>query len=211
MCRLLWVTSPEPFDPTPRLRSFAEVCRNSREYQGHGWGCAAWDGSRWSLYRNIRPVWEDEWPAFPAVTRLLAHARSAFRDEGIAVENNMPFSDGRTVFAFNGELHGVRLRSEGRIGAEKIYNLIRGFDRGDRFEALRRAVGVIEKRSRYVRAMNIVLADGERAWASSLFSESPDYFTLHRKSENGVRTICSEPFPGEAGWEPLDNRFMGEV
>jgi predicted glutamine amidotransferase len=211
MCRLLLVTSARPFDPCPYLRSFAEISRNSREYQGHGWGCASWDGSAWALYRNIRPVWEDDLSKFAPTTRLLGHARSAFRDEGIAVENNMPFSDGRTVFAFNGELHGVRLRAEGRIGAEKIYNLIRGFDHGDRLEALRRATDVIEKRSRYVRAMNIVWADGERAWASSLYSENPEYFTLRRKTADGVRLLCSEPFPDEPGWEPVNNRFIGEV
>jgi predicted glutamine amidotransferase len=211
MCRLLSVHSNTPFDPAPYLSAFAAVSRNSREYQGHGWGCAAWRDGRWDLYRNLVPVWEDDLSRFPAATRLIAHARSAFRDEGIVVENNMPFSDGRTVFAFNGELRGVRLAAEGRIGAEKIYNVIRRFDRGDALEALRRAVPVIEKRTRYVKAMNVLMSDGRSAWAASLFSEDPGYFTLHRKDEDGVAVVCSDPFPGETGWRPIANRFIGVI
>jgi glutamine amidotransferase len=211
MCRLLSVVSAQPFNPAPFLASFAAVSKNSKQYQGHGWGCAVLSPLGWRLYRDIRPIWEDDLSRFPFTTRLLAHARSAFRDEGIVVENNMPFSDGRTVFLFNGELYGVRLKSEGRIGAEKIYNLIRRFDRGDPHEALRKAVALIEKRTRIIKAMNIVLSDGSRDWASSLFSDDPGYFTLRHKTENGMRVLCSEPFPGETDWSPIENRFIGEI
>ena len=211
MCRLLFVRSPEPFDTASYLEPFARICKNSKEYQGHGWGCAWPEGGGWKNYRNVRPIWEDDLGPFPDTRMLLAHARSAFRNEGIAVENNMPFTDGKTVFLFNGELAGVRLRAEGRIGAEKVYNVIRRLDRGDTLSALRQAVRLIERRTRYVKAMNIILSDGEYAWASSLFSEDPDYFTLHRKETGGIRIICSEPFPGETGWEPVPNRFIGEI
>ena len=90
---------------------------------------------------------------FDRTTLLVAHARSAFRDEGIVVDNNMPFYDGERVFIFNGELRGVRLRETGRIGAEKVFNFIRLFDRGDPLAAVRRALPIIERRTRYVRAM----------------------------------------------------------
>ena len=69
----------------------------------------------------MRPIWEDDWRPPGRTTLLLAHARSAFRDEGIRVENNMPFHDGERGFIFNGELRGVRIRERGRIGAEKVY------------------------------------------------------------------------------------------
>jgi glutamine amidotransferase len=211
MCRLLFVESNDPFPIARHLVPFSEIARNSKEFQGHGWGCAYWTNRRWELYRNVRPVWEDDLRRFPATTRLLAHARSAFRNEGIAVENNMPFTDGRTAFVFNGELHGVRVKAQGRIGAEKVYNLIRQLDRGDTLSALEKAVGVLEERSRRIRAMNIILADGVGAWVSSLFSEDPDYFMLRRKSEGGIRIVCSEPYPGETGWQSIRNRFVGAV
>ena len=107
MCRLLAVRSQNPFDPRDYLTRFAFIARNSKEYQGHGWGCSWLAGGGWNTYRNVCPVWDDGLSRFGRTTLLLAHARSAFRDEGVAVENNMPFTDGRTVFIFNGELHGV--------------------------------------------------------------------------------------------------------
>jgi predicted glutamine amidotransferase len=211
MCRLLLVHSAKPFNPVPHLTAFAELSKNTKEYQGHGWGCAVLDKGEWKMHKNIRPVWEDDLRRFSETTRLLAHARSAFRDEGIAVENNMPFTDGGTIFIFNGELQGVRIKSEGRIGAEKIYNLIRRFDTGDTLSALKKAVRVIENRTRYVKAMNIIVSDERQAWTSSLFNEDPEYFTLHRKSGNGIEIVCSEPYPSSNGWHKIENRFTGVV
>ena len=145
MCRLLCVHSSRPFAIAPHLDAFAAIARDSREYQGHGWGCAWIEDGEWRVYRDILPVWEDRRDGFGETTLLLAHARSAFRDEGICVENNMPFDDGRHVFIFNGELRGVRIREEGRIGAEKVFNYVKRFDRGDMHEALERGLAVIRE------------------------------------------------------------------
>lgn len=193
------------------LRPFAELAMNSREYQGHGWGCASLAGGRWQTYRDIRPVWEDDLSQFAPTTVFIAHARSAFRDEGIAVENNMPFSDGESVFVFNGELNGVRIREHGRIGAEKIYNFIRRFDSGDKLAALTRGTEIIARRTRYVRAMNIVLAHGASAWLATQFNEAPDYFQMYRTTRGPLQLVCSEPFPGERGWSPIANGTVAEV
>jgi glutamine amidotransferase len=133
------------------------------------------------------------------------HARSAFRDEGIRVENNMPFTDGRSMFIFNGELRGVRIRSEGRIGAEKVFNYIRRFDRGDLCAAVAKAVQIIHKRSAYVRAMNLVLSDGEQSCLSTSYGEDPAYFQMHEKREPGLHLVCSEPFPADPGWSRIAN------
>ena len=128
-------------------------------------------------------------------TLLLAHARSAFRDEGIRVENNMPFTDGRHVFIFNGELRGVRIRERGRIGAEKVFNYVKRFDRGDMHEALERGLAVIGKRSRYVRAMNVILASAGRVHVACRFAEDPGYFQMWEHEAGGVRIVCSDPYP----------------
>ena len=134
MCRLLCVRRKNGFAMRPHLEALAAIARNCQEYQGHGWGCAWLDDTTWRLHHNIRPIWEDDLARFGQTTLMLAHARSAFRDEGIAVENNMPFFDGERVFIFNGELRGVRLKATGRIGAEKVFNFITRFDRGDHHE-----------------------------------------------------------------------------
>ena len=205
MCRLLCVHSQRSFTIESHLDVFAAIARDSREYQGHGWGCAWLVDGQWRLHRGIRPVWEDRRDRFGETTLLLAHARSAFRDEGICVENNMPFDDGRHVFIFNGELRGVRIREQGRIGAEKIFNYVKRFDRGDMHEALERGLSVIDKRTRYVRAMNVILASPARVHVSCRFAEDPDYFQLRERDSGGVRIICSDPYPRTSEWTRIDN------
>ena len=204
MCRILFARADSAFSIPDLLTPFAEMARNSREFQGHGWGCAWREGNDWRQYHNIQPIWEDDFDGFGETPLLLVHARSAFRDEGIVVDNNMPFSDGRSVFIFNGELRGVRIQSEGRIGAEKIYNYIRRFDKGDLCAATARATDIIRKRSAYVRAMNIILSDGEQSCVSSSFGEDPDYFQLYRKQAPGLELVCSQPLDDD-GWQPIDN------
>jgi len=205
MCRLLAVRSQDAFSPASYLERFASIAKNSKEFQGHGWGCAWLDpANQWQVYRNIRPVWENDFSPFPSTTLLIAHARSAFEDKDIAVENNMPFSDGKTVFIFNGELRGVKIKEEGRIGAEKIFNFIRRFDRGDPLAALKKATGIIRNRTRQIRGMNIILAKDGRIYLSTYFQGDPDYFTMHC-NENGRLILCSDPFPSEQGWTPIAN------
>ncbi len=187
----------QPFAAMPVLESFRERCRDSREYQGHGWGAAWRSSGAWSRYRSLTPIWDDD-PELPAeVDFLVVHARSAFRDEGIDIENNMPFYRGERVFVFNGELQGVRLRVPGRIGAEKIFNLIEGRDEGDLDAAVAAADSLLVSKSERVRAMNLALTDGDRIYASCRFTESPDYFTLHYR-EGALAAVCSER---------LDNSF----
>jgi glutamine amidotransferase len=207
MCRLLLVSDHNGINPAIHLDAFKEISRSSKEFQGHGWGCAWLDSnSKWRLHHNILPVWEDQ-NSFPDTTLFLAHARSAFRDEGIMVENNMPFSDGSNIFLFNGELQGVKIRVDGRIGAEKIFNTIRRFDKGDLVEATHRAVSVINKRTRYIRAMNFFLANRDQILVYSQFGESPEYFQLNSLRAGDTRIICSQPYNfSDLPWDKIDNK-----
>ena len=208
MCRLLTIRSQTPFAIGPHLETFAHIARNSKEFQGHGWGCAYQDpAGQWQFYRNIKPVWEDDLDRFGETSLLVAHARSAFEDRDIVLENNMPFFDGRAVFIFNGELRGVRIREQGRIGAEKIFNYIKRFDKGETLEALEKAVGIIKKRSKYIRGMNIIIVKDGDIYVSTSFNEDKDYFTMHFK-EGAELTICSEPYLSESGWQSLPNNSM---
>jgi glutamine amidotransferase len=205
MCRLLTVKSETPFAIAPHLKQFAEIAKNSREYQGHGWGCAYLDASSgWKLYKNINPVWKDDFNQFDETRLLVVHARSAFEDKDIVVENNMPFFDGRTVYIFNGELRGVKIREQGRIGAEKIFNYIRRFERGDTRQALEKAVRIIRKRTRYIRGMNIIMVNDKGIFVSSYFTEDEDYFTL-RFREGRELVVCSAPYPAEKNWQKIAN------
>ncbi len=209
MCRLLLVHNPSGLDPAPHLEAFKALSRNSREFQGHGWGCAWLDvDGQWQLYHRIHPVWEDI-RAFPTTTLFLAHARSAFRDEGIVVENNMPFSDGRNVFLFNGELQGVRIKAEGRIGAEKIFNTIKRFDRGDPAAAVARGARVINHRTRRIRAMNFFLANSQNVQVYSQFDSEPEYFQLQQIMLGDEQVVCSARYDlGDNSWQPIPNHHQ---
>ena len=158
----------------------------------------------WKFYKNIRPVWKDDFSRFGNTSLLVVHARSAFEDRDIVVENNMPFFDGRTVFIFNGELRGVKIRDEGRIGAEKIFNYIRRFDKGDTNVALKKAVDIIKKRTRSIRGMNIIMVNESGIFVSSYFTADKTYFTM-RYREGRELIICSAPYPGEEKWRPIAN------
>jgi glutamine amidotransferase len=205
MCRLLHARASQSFSIPDLLGPFAELSKNSSEYQGHGWGCSWRTDDRWHHYHHIDPIWQDDFSRFGETSLLLVHARSAFRDEGIVIENNMPFSDGESVFIFNGELRGVRIKSAGRIGAEKIFNYIRRFNQGDKLATLDKAVGIINKRSAHVRAMNIILSDGEQSCLSTSYSENPDYFQMHQKQDRALKLVCSQPFADDSGWTAIDN------
>ena len=208
MCRLLLVKSDREFSIAEQLERLAFIAKNSKEFQGHGWGCAYLENGTWKHYKHIQPIWEHRFDEFGQTTLLLAHARSAYKDEGIVIENNMPFYDDRRVFIFNGELRGVRISEEGRIGAEKIFNFIKRFDQGNTLAALKRGVDVIEKRTRYIRAMNIIMADMKNVYLASIFNEDPDYFMMRVSTDSSKLTIASEKLPGAERWENIENRTI---
>lgn len=211
MCRLLYARARAPFSIHEHLETFADISSRSPEYQGHGWGCAWVRDGQWQFHHDIRPIWEDDLRGFGETTLLLAHARSAFRDEGICIENNMPFFDGQYVFIFNGELQGVRIREQGRIGAEKIFNYVKRFEGDDMLASIKRGVNVIEKRTRYVRAMNFIMANMNFTYLTTIFGENPDYFQLHRRREADLDLVCSVPYPDGKNWQAIDNHTISTV
>jgi len=208
MCRLLYVRSDQEFKIADPLEKFAYISRNSKEFQGHGWGFAYLKNNRWEIYKNIKPIWEDNLNTFGRTTLLIAHARSAFQNKDIRIENNMPFTSGDIIYVFNGELHGVKIQEEGRIGAEKLFNFILRFNKGGLHGALDKGTAIIEKRSKYIRAMNIIMADKKKAYLSSLFNEDEAYFTMYEKKDGNNLIICSDPFPDGDDWRKIENRTV---
>jgi len=210
MCRLLLVHSKKSFSPQSHLEAFAEISRNSPEYQGHGWGCAFQDHGRWTIYKSVCPIWEDDSSRFPSTNLLMAHARSAFRDEGIRIGNNMPFISQDVVFIFNGELHGVRIREKGRIGAEKIFNYLLRFSKESLLQGVEKGISIIQKRSQFIRALNLIVCNGERAIVSTQFNGEADYFTMHFHQTKEMLRICSQPYPSENDWQSIPNHTRKE-
>lgn len=211
MCRLLCVKSEKKFAVSYHLSKFSEMANSSKEYQGHGWGCAYLHDGNWIVYHSIKPIWEDDFNDFPETTLLLAHARSAFNNKDIIVENNMPFYDGKYIFIFNGELRGVRINESGRIGAEKIFNYIKRFNEGNMHTALEKGMDRLDKRTKYIRAANIIVSDAKQVNWVSMFNEDPDYFTMHCKNNNGLRIISSAPYVNESNWTTITKGSIGEL
>ncbi|MEN8191265.1 MAG: hypothetical protein ABFS12_00530 [Bacteroidota bacterium] len=209
MCRLLFVQNKRDFNISEHLTKFAHIAQHSKEFQGHGWGCSYLKNNEWIHYKNIKPIWEDDLLQFGKSNRLIVHARSAFEDKDIVVENNMPFYDDKYIFIFNGELRGVKINAEGRIGAEKIFNFIKRFDKNGMENTLKKGSEIIQKRTSYVRAMNIIIAEKEKVHYFSLFNEDPDYFQMHYKKNQEELIICSEVYPNETGWNKIDNNSYG--
>ena len=170
MCRLLAVIARTPVDVRYHLDAFTRVCKASPEYQGHGWGYAVLRDGGWERYRSVTPIWEDGTRPGGDVRVLLAHARSAFRDEGIVVENNMPFIDDQQAFIFNGELHGVRLPVAGRTGAERLFRFLRQPAATHTADAVVRAIRILKSRTSHIRACNFVIADRTAVIVQSLFA-----------------------------------------
>jgi len=203
MCRLLCVRSDQPFPVADYLAPFAEVARRSKEYQGHGWGFAAARDDKWRMYHNLAPIWEDPKGMEGTASFLLAHARSAFQNAGLTVENNMPFRRDPYVYIFNGELRGVRIREKGRIGAEKLFAFLCRFDQGSMLDALRTGMAQLQRRVTYIKAANLVVAEGRRIYVASHIGEDPDYYTLRRTEKNGTLIICSEAFDLGQPWSDI--------
>lgn len=208
MCRLLLVKSKEEFNPTDYLKPFAKNCKESREFQGHGWGASFLIDNNWRHYKNINPIWEDDFSQIPQTKYLLVHARSAFKDQGIVIENNMPFYDDKYIFIFNGELQGVKIKEEGRIGAEKIFNFIKRFSGNSMESGLEKGVDIIKKRTSYLRAMNIIIGEKDAAYVSSNFSEDPEYFTLDKYQSDDLTIVSSEKFDSSLNWMPIKNNSL---
>jgi len=202
MCRMLLIRSDDEFDVRPHLEAFADMCRSSTEYQGDGWGLMAVNGSRQTV-KHPTPIWEHDFDGYGPARLLLVHARSAFRSHPLGVEHNMPFVDDRLGFAFNGELHGVALRSAGATGAAKIFDLLRRLDRGDPLGSLERTMALLESHSRHIRACNVILTDGDRSWVFSRPTDQPDYFTMHQARSRDKVAVCSQPLANGLEWRPL--------
>jgi glutamine amidotransferase len=211
MCRLLAVKSEKPFQINPFLERFAEVCKNSKEYQGDGWGCTFLKNNNWKTYKDVRPIWQDDFPDFKTTNILLVHARSAFEESEITVKHNMPFFSNNKAFIFNGELRKVRIKEKGKIGAEKLFNFLNRFEKENYLQSLKKGVSIVEKKSKFIRAMNIVISDKRNFFVISNFNKEPDYFTMWKLETGKTTVICSQPLTGEKEWEKIPNKTIFKV
>lgn len=200
MCRFLIANFQEEVQPEKFLENFATACEQSPHWQGDGWGLAWWEKDGWQTKKSLRPIWEDqtEFADLPASRFFLIHARGAsFPKDKNNLDFNQPFiRDGR-VFVFNGFLNGVDLPMPvaGKVGAEKIFNLVLQV-------GLPAATDTLIRSAKLVEALNVGLATAEKIAVFSHFTTTGDYHRLYISEDPVRRLICSVPF-GDFSWQPL--------
>ena len=53
--------------------------------------------------------------------------------------------------------------------------------------------------------MNVILASAGRVHVVCRFAEDPGYFQMWERETDGTRIVCSDPYPGAAGWSRIGN------
>ncbi len=107
------------------------------------------------------------------------------------------------------------MNAEGGTGAHKIFNLLKKRLNGSILHSLASVSSLLERKSEYVRAMNIiVLSKSDKLlYVQSLFNEDPNYFTLHINRSTDAVVISSELLKTDFSffdqdWEELPNRCL---
>ncbi|MBI2074211.1 MAG: hypothetical protein HYT83_00060 [Candidatus Levybacteria bacterium] len=184
------------------------------DWQGDGWGISYLSGNKWESYKSLLPVWEDTgiFQTFPKTSVFLIHARSASfpKDKGI-LEFNQPYVYKNYSFVFNGLLKGVNLSVPGRIGAEKIWYILRNnLDQYSPIISLQKAAELLVKSSKRINALNIGLSDGQKIYSYCYFTQNPEYYNLQLDNSNNLNIICSEELVNHH-FKPLSPQKVTEL
>lgn len=215
MCRFALVRTASQEKPETLLNDFADMAQKSKaldgDWQGDGWGIAWIEKGEWKQYKSLKPVWEDQntFHTFPKTNIFLIHARSASfpKDKG-NIEFNQPYIYKNYAFVFNGLLKGVRLAAPGRIGAEKIWNILKNnLVRFSPEEALQKTTDVLIKNTQQVNALNVGLSDGKKLYSFCYYTMHPEYYNL-QMSKNGSKEIVSSE---KIGIENFQATAVGSV
>lgn len=205
MCRFLLVQSKEKIQPKKLLHQFAEMAKESHapdgDWQGDGWGIAWVDDNQWQAKKSLSPIWKeiDEFDAIPETNTFAVHARSAsFPQHKDYIEFNQPYISENYAFVFNGLLKGVSLQDiPGRIGAEKIWYLVRQeLKKSTPKKALEKVKELLINNSKEIIALNMGLATPEEMYSVCYFTKHPDYYQLQYFTNHNLQIICSEKLAG---------------
>lgn len=177
---------------------FAEMCRQSKEWQGDGWGIR-WqdDKGKWQRQKSLAPVWTTRRPnkEILKAKTFIIHARSAsFKEQRGKVWHNQPYLENGVVFVFNGFLHGVSLHLPGETGAEKIFRFISKRIKTVSFaEALTKIHQLIRRNTKKVLGCNIGLTDGKKIAVLCDYDKDEEYYRLCYYQDKNTTLVCSEP------------------
>ncbi|MBI2337555.1 class II glutamine amidotransferase [Candidatus Daviesbacteria bacterium] len=170
------------------------------DWQGDGWGISWCEDEEWKAYKSLKPLWEDRkvFATFPKTNMFLIHARSAsFPKDKNNIEYNQPYVYKNFSFVFNGLLKGVHLSVPGRIGAEKIWGILKKYlNQFSPEEALQKTADLLIKNTQQVNALNIGLSDGKKLYSFCYYTMHPEYYNLQISKNEGSTIVCSEKIGG---------------
>lgn len=204
MCRFLLVKYNQSQSVITLLEQFAKKCKTDLsledDWQGDGWGFTYLDThDSWQTHKSLRPIWDDyNSRKYPRSKIFMIHARSASYNKSLDdVTVNQPYANSKYAFVFNGNLAGVKIkrRIPGKIGAQKLWFLVREFLEKDEPDVALKEFGdyLLPKISK-LHAMNIGVSDKQDIYAINHFAPNdvkPEYHKLYRYSDDGVKLISS--------------------
>ncbi len=216
MCRFLLVKAKNDINPKSLLKQFADMCKSSRteegDWQGDGWG-VAWlnKKGKWQITKSLSPIWEEreKFANIPESKMLVVHARSAsFNEHKGSINYNEPYLGGDYCYVFNGMLKGVRLKAEGKIGAQKVWSLLQNeMVTKSPLQALEYINATLKKHSREIKGLNIGFASKNNLFALCSKHGFGEYFTLRKLDSDDIQIVCSE----EIGNYNFEKMKEGEV
>lgn len=211
MCRFLIINSKKETSIREYLPDFTKMCKNSQRWQGDGWGLAFWQDNKWQVYKSTKPVWEDQqsFDSFPESNTFFVHARgSSFGKHKNNLAFNQPLTDKNCLFVFNGFVNGVELpfKINGRIGSEKIFNLVLKYLRqgNNAPEALTELKNTLSQKSKIVEALNIAVYHEGKIHVLCFYDSNPEYFSINYVHNPDSTLICSQSF-GQYRWQTMNN------
>lgn len=166
---------------------------------GHGWGAVAEKDGGDAPLRSVRACWDDDGlDLLRGKTVNLLHARMASKG-AVTLGNVHPFSasvnDAQWSYCHNGtvrqplKLPGTLRKSDG-TDSEKVFHQVLPYLEQDRvLEGIRAVYGVIDDFT----SLNTFLLGPEVLWVVCLYTEMPDYYTLHLSTTKHGPMISSEP------------------
>lgn len=208
------VKSQKLIRPQKFIRAFALMCQKSKttedDWQGDGWGIALkMKNYEWQVYKSLKPIWEDQegFSQFQKTKMFVVHSRSAsFVSQKGIVEYNQPYVSDDYCFVFNGMLKGVKIRrkSRGKIGAQKIFNLLLdNLKTNSPKNSLRRVEQLLLRNSKKLEGLNIGLAYKDKFYVLCQHqSEYEDYFSIRYNMDKDPTIVVSEE---------IDNYFFKKM
>ena len=88
------------------------------------------------------------------------------------------------------KLQGVKIKSSGKIGAHKIFNLLRN-------KGIKTGLKDIHENTKYIKALNFIAIQNNQIIIHNEYGqdEDADYFNLWESENKGILVISSEQLP----------------